>query len=582
MSSPALALQQQGQQLYQQGDFQAALTALTEALSLPGANLVGLLDNRVAAYLKLRNLDLARRDARRMIKSASDDERGYLRVGQVLIMEGKPGDANKVYEYGLKKLPSQHPKRPYSRLKVLEQALKRNQQRMGLSRKDPFTLLPLEVAMFILQEFSFRELVAISRVCKSWNRFLTSLTDLWMKMDLTEARSKITWVSVSSLIKKSKARVSHAMIANLTNPSIPKALELVSRCPRLEHLELWVATNSELIYEKFKGLTRLKTLTLAQDIPISRDLVGKLLIALPQLENITMLNVKHGRPQHTPPGPQGLPWVSWPQSLPNLKSVTFVSGESLRAPNQTTHALQLPGLCEHFEDSHAFPSLQELKLISKPSIYQPLPFPGPQVTDGPNRRFPPLRRLELQGVALGPDFVPLLPENINYLHVSESAANGPGPLPPTTNFPKLHSLLFDDCRWLTPRMLDAFFLASSPTITTLRIAECSKIDADDVEHMLKQPLEHEQRFQSLSNLALVHTAGFDDNKSRLVLKICHGLKMLNLSRNPITGITVRLFADALASSDQVAKLDYLVIRQCEDVSWDAIQYGRTKGLQVIT
>lgn len=99
-----------------------------QALNYKDADAVGILDNRSATYCKLEQYDQARRDAKHMIKNAKEDERvsgdslafpttvliifqGYLRCAKVLLLDGKPEKALEIYAYGLKVLPSKHPRR---------------------------------------------------------------------------------------------------------------------------------------------------------------------------------------------------------------------------------------------------------------------------------------------------------------------------------------------------------------------------------------------------------------------------------------------------------------------------------------
>lgn len=98
-----------------------------QALNHKEADAIGILDNRSATHCKLEQYDQARRDAKHMIKNAKEDERvsgdslisdyhsnhfqGYLRCAKVLLLEGKPEKALEIYAYGLKVLPSKHPRR---------------------------------------------------------------------------------------------------------------------------------------------------------------------------------------------------------------------------------------------------------------------------------------------------------------------------------------------------------------------------------------------------------------------------------------------------------------------------------------
>jgi F-box/TPR repeat protein Pof3 len=42
---------------------------------------------------------------------------------------------------------------------MLEQLHKKLEDRMLLNRHDPFTMLPLEIAVLIIQQFSFKQIV---------------------------------------------------------------------------------------------------------------------------------------------------------------------------------------------------------------------------------------------------------------------------------------------------------------------------------------------------------------------------------------------------------------------------------------
>jgi F-box/TPR repeat protein Pof3 len=107
----AALLQQNGQKLYQQGNFQAALEVFTEALGTGHGDVISVYDNRAATYTKLAKYDLALRDARAMIKTNKLDSRGYLRCAKVLLSDGKPDKALEVYAYALKTLPTYDPRR---------------------------------------------------------------------------------------------------------------------------------------------------------------------------------------------------------------------------------------------------------------------------------------------------------------------------------------------------------------------------------------------------------------------------------------------------------------------------------------
>lgn len=102
-----------------------------------------------------------------------------MRCAKILLLEGKSDKALQVYEYGLKSLPSDHPNRKVGHsetgtgsnlrytnncsknLEKLRDKLQGNvkliEDRLALSRRDPFSILPLEIAMFVLQALSFKQ-----------------------------------------------------------------------------------------------------------------------------------------------------------------------------------------------------------------------------------------------------------------------------------------------------------------------------------------------------------------------------------------------------------------------------------------
>ncbi|KAJ5730963.1 uncharacterized protein N7483_005471 [Penicillium malachiteum] len=355
---------QRGQKLYQKGDFKAAIEAFGEALKQKDADAIGILDNRAATYCKLEQWDSARRDAKNMIKTANQDERGYLRCAKVLLLDGKPEKALEIYAYGLKTLGNKHPRR-----EMLEQLHKKLQDRMLLNRKDPFTLLPLEMAMLVIEHFSFKQIVGIMRVCKGWQRFFGSLSPIWMNLDFSGARGTVSFNAVRSYIRRSRGLLTHATIKSLPVPQIQRSLEFLSRCPHLQHLELWVPYEHKEFFEKFKRCKKIKTLLFSPDLQIPLDSVSRIFNELPKLEKLTIWSC--GRPALA-----AVPIGSWPSSLPNLKSFTLAAHQA--APDIRVVPLRIPHLISS-KRPHPYPNLEVLRLDwDPPSIFSSLlPFELP-------------------------------------------------------------------------------------------------------------------------------------------------------------------------------------------------------------
>lgn len=178
------------------------------------------------------------------------------------------------------------------------------------------------------------------RVSKSWNRLLASIRSLWMKIDMTGARSFVRSNSIGSYIGRSRGQLTHATIRNVTTESVPKVLEFLSRCRRLEHLDLnmWVG-GIDLYGMLSNSRQQLKSLVVSSDILFMYSFIPRLLALLPGLERLEVWNIKHatgGRPEDD---------FEWPALLPNLKSITLGStSTSSEGYDGTIHAVHVPNL----------------------------------------------------------------------------------------------------------------------------------------------------------------------------------------------------------------------------------------------
>lgn len=479
-----------------------------------------------------------------------------------MLLEGKPDKSLEIYAYGLKVLPAKHPRR-----ELIEQLRKKLENRMLLNKKDPFTILPLEIASMVIQHFSFKQIVGILRVCKDWERFFGAMTHLWMNIDLSGARVKVPWTAVRSYIRRSKAMVTRAIIKNLATPSTPKTMEFLSRCPRLEHLELWVDYDYKEFFQKFKGCKQLKSITLSPDISIPHDYFGRLLIELPRLERIALWSVKPSTYDFTSSG-------QWPQFLPKLKSITLATRQ-LASPHLHP-ALSVPGLGELCPPGKpkAYPNLEELRLDWDPPRYQ---YEIWQTIKSP---LPPLRRLDLRGLSLEDDFFTILPVSLEYLCVQGGSSSIVRMDQSIPQLPRLNTVVFRDVGWVTQDTLP-LILSARPPIRTLHLEQCFNFDALS---LLLQAREFSVNSDigKLTELSISHMRESNDAEIQAIAKLLLDLKVLNLSYTNITGCTVRMLADARnLDTAECAKLDRLIVRGCEGLSSDAVAYGREQGLEMV-
>ncbi|PLB49609.1 hypothetical protein P170DRAFT_510138 [Aspergillus steynii IBT 23096] len=547
----AAALQQHGQRLYQQGSFQAAIEAFTEALSVNDANHLDILDNRAATYTKLAQYDRALRDSRQMIKKDKHDYRGYLRCAKSLLLDNKPEKALEVYAYGLKVLPSVHPRR--SLVAELHDKLR---EKMMAKCQDPFTVLPLELARLVIQDFDFKQLVAILRVSKGWNKFLSSMRDLWMELDFSIARGKIHWSSVRAHIRRSTAMLTKVTLKNISTPSTQRVLEFVSRCPKLEHLELMDPYSNQAVYTLFKGSKRLKTLVVSADTVVPQEYLAKFLASLPLLERIEVYKTKSS--------PQSK--AEWPSKLPHLRSITLGSIEPSR-PTGHVPALYIPRR-EHPSIPYPLANLEELRLDSNPEVFVPYP---PAFNPLDLQR---LKKLDLSGIFIGDEFA--LPSSLEYLRIRGGAGAEEFPFSnePPLAFPNLHTLILSDVPWVTNRTFLYFLLEGKAPLKVLHVDKCFRLHGSTLAQLL---CEHSQ---GLEELNVSHISLIDDKVVEMLAEKLLNLKVLNLTCTEITGISIKRLADIRSSESSHSPIERVFAKGCENVSADAVAYGRANGLEI--
>ncbi|KAL4975931.1 hypothetical protein BDW66DRAFT_160036 [Aspergillus desertorum] len=558
----AALLQRQGQNLYGQGNWNDAITAFTEALKCPDVDVLSVLDNRAATYTKLVRYDLALKDARHMIKRDKQDERGYLRCAKALLLDGKPEKALEVYAYALKSLLRDNPRR-----QVVKQMHTKLQEKLVSRCYDPFSVFPLEIARMVVDHFDFRQIVAILRVSKGWDRFLSSMRDLFMRIDFTGARSKIHWSSVLAYIRRSQGMLTHAVVTNLTRASIHRSLEYISRCPNLRHLEILSPFTPDSIYDLFKSSKNLKTLLVSAQTTIPQATIAKLLSTLPNLQRIEIHSASKSRISDT----------NWPSSLPNLQSITLGTTESGVVDNHVP-ALYIPRL---IDPSTPLPisNLTELRLHSNPQAFVPYP-PSFNPAD-----FPHLKKLDISGLYIGGDFG--LPSSLEFLRVRGGAAIEALPFataneneetgqsqPQHFDLPNLTTLIFSDVPWVTHLTLHAFITEAKVPLDVLHVDSCFRITTASLLPVLGSD-------SRLHTLNVAHIMGIEDSTVAVLVERVRTLKVLNLSYTEITGVTIKALVDARTVEDK-ASVGYVYVKGCERISSDAIEYGRSQGLVIVT
>ncbi|PYI08146.1 F-box domain protein [Aspergillus sclerotiicarbonarius CBS 121057] len=548
------SLQQRGQLLFRQGNYQDALSAFTEALHCKGADVMGILDNRVATYIKLKQYDRALQDSRQMIKRDEKevDGRGILRYGQTLLLTGDFKRAQKTYGWGLNKLPAENPRR-----KTVLQMFCKVRDRASVKRLDPFAVLPLELAMMVLQHFNFRQLAILLRVSKGWQRML-SQPDLWMQLDFTEARRKVHWRSFRAFVQRSRAMLTHAVITNISAPFHDKVLETLGRCPKLEHLEIRDPVNQPAgLYDLFRGSTQLKSLVIGKQTPVTQEYIAKFLTGLHQLERIEIYNAQ----------PSAESRVHWPSHLPNLRRIVLFTEASVPPPGRVA-ALYIPPASDGM--SCSMPNLEEIRLDSYPRVWAPYYLSFDPV------QFPRLRRLDLKGVYIG---LFSLPPSLEHLSIHAGAAptrnEFPFPEEQPLHLPNLHTLMFRELLWVSYHTLHTILVDAKAPLRNLMLDRCPALTPDKLRLVLTE------NSINLTELGVPQLPSLNDTTVKPLVESMSNLTALDVSGTDVTGRLLKLLADARSSDSDLPRIEYLYVRNCENVPLEAISYARSHGLKVI-
>jgi tetratricopeptide (TPR) repeat protein len=224
--------QQHGRDHYKRGEFQKALECFDRAIGR--AVSVQLLDNRAACNARLNDLPAALKDAKKAITLAREDPTGYLRAGKVLLSMDRKSVALEIYAHGLKSIT--HIGTGYEALRKAHGDLL--SELAPAKSIDPFTLLPREIAINILNYLDFRDRTAIMRTSKQWRAFIRSEPNLWSHLDFSKARRKKVRTSFVSMAVNTAGRKIRQATITAKNYDVEKVLAALARQTGLEKLVL--------------------------------------------------------------------------------------------------------------------------------------------------------------------------------------------------------------------------------------------------------------------------------------------------------------------------------------------------------
>jgi len=324
------------------------------------------------------------------------------------------------------------------------------------------------------------------------------------------------------------------------------------------------------IYELFKTSKNLRALIISSDIRLSQKLLTGFLADLPTLERIE----SHA----TTLSPADS--IIWPTKMPNLKVLALSSGEVRCLANQ------IPPLhiCDNDNEtlSNSIPNLEELSLCWKsPHLVR---YPFGLTAAG----LPSLRRLDLSGMCLtaNMDF----PLNLEYLRFHSCSIRPSFSEELPLKLPNLHSIVYEDSVSVALYSLRILLDASEGAL------RCFHVDSGsgDFTDIVVETLTETPAFNGLRELTLANMYGLADYHVCTLLNNLPELKVLRIPYTGITGCTIKAIAEARLASFKEAdggdpdsfqkrmpNIEQVDIRGCEDLSSDAVDYGRARGIEII-
>lgn len=169
-----------------------------------------------------------------------------------------------------------------------------------------------------------------------------------------------------------------------------------------------------------------------------------------------------------------------------------------------------------------------------------------------------------------------LPPSLEYLRIcGVTSDQAPAFSLTNTRLPQLTTLVINDVRWVTLETLRLLLGTGAVPLRVLHLDSCFGVTGPELVEFSKSSL-----LDSLTELNVELQSNVNDRIMDALTSRMSDLKNLNVSATDVTGITIKKLADARASNS--IKVSRIYVRNCAEVSSDAVAYGRTRGIEVIT
>lgn len=520
-----------GRKRYQEKDYTGAIEAFTNVVDQSTGNiLLTALDHRAATYEKLGQLQPALRDSKKMIDEKPERAKGYLRCAKVLQLKGEKDLALKIYERGLTKV-----KFGTDSERNLLQSMFNKLHRAQDSGKtlDPLQYLPLELAELVVRNLEMRDRVICLRVSKPWKRLLESSHKLWTTLDTSSTRKPISQNALKVYLRRSNYTLDNATINSRAQFDDKKWTYLMKTCKSLTHLKV---NGAGLIGNSLTTALPLASSLTSIIVSANCEISLSAIITVLQCCQKTLVDAKF----LSVVGFSGQ--GHWPMMLASLQSLDL----------RTRHPMAMP-----LDIVNVLPNVVSLTLVGW--------LVGPLLID-----FSPCRFLETIGI---------IDSDIRRLPI----------IPPT-----IRHMDFDKNTWLeTIRDVDATKECHFPLLETfactgsglsgeqLREITGASIEAGNLKKLyvgarLNGPFNRPaaEDYPASDTVEELSLAG-SPHRDKYVIDVVNlysNLRRLDVSYTKITGVAVKHFVGM--------GVKWLKLNECPEISPDAVEYARSKDVEV--
>jgi F-box/TPR repeat protein Pof3 len=562
---PASSHCEAGLKAHAAGQHEKAVVHFTQGLKAltPGhVDRIKLLDHRISALLKLKKREEALNDAKLMIREARSDGRGYWRCGQLESLAQNQEAALKWYEHGVKNVA--HTDKLYTTLTTKCTKIRALvQQLVVLSNpRDPMALLPLEIVDFIVKLLEFRTLITLTRVSKAWRNVLCKLPPLNDTIDFSGASRSITYQQFRASLRRLSKNPRQAVICSFSHPASHLLAEYADRwfqkdcLGRLEvddrQFPLNICTN-----------TRLSVLKLGPQTAISLQGVSQVLRKCSRLtvacfENVIRLASGSGDLSLEPVFPLSR-MSDWAQDFVqhHLKELTIRCNTGRGGHTREFRAEISTPIFSAFRSLETL-SCSGIELYSG-AKFAPVSLPSGNYSE-PEFASLPLKQLELSESLID---IKAFPPTISALNLSGSTL---------WDFVKADAVAFANLEHLNLyRTYNAVaLLGKMKNPSALRALH---IDLKAHEWSAEGQREIPQ-LENLKHLR-IRSQELEDKHVHTFFAKFPRLETLRLEVAKISGVFL-----ATLLRDLAAKLTYIFLEDCMNVSHDAVEFARTSGVTV--